>query len=57
VDEPTKDGTIYALEDYYRCLEEKATPLCNVENAGNTAKLVALANQSLYQGELKTWKG
>lgn len=57
VDEPTKDGTIYALEDYYRCLEEKATPLCNVENAGNTAKLVALANQSLYQGELKTWNG
>ena len=36
---------------------KKATPLCNVENAGNTAKLVALANQSLYQGELKTWKG
>ncbi|TFV97689.1 Gfo/Idh/MocA family oxidoreductase [Algoriphagus kandeliae] len=56
VDQPTKDGSIYALEDFYRCLEEKAEPLCNVTNAGNTAKLVALANQSVYGGGIKTWK-
>lgn len=50
VDEPTKDGTIYALEDFYRCLKEKSKPLCNVNNAGNTAQLVAIANQSIYEG-------
>ncbi|WP_297338197.1 Gfo/Idh/MocA family oxidoreductase [Algoriphagus sp.] len=50
VNQPTKDGTIYALEDFYRCLVEKTDPLSNVRTGGNTAKLVAWANQSIYGG-------
>lgn len=54
--QPTLDGSIYALEDFYRCLVEKAEPSCNVINAGRTAITVALANESLYTGQRMAWR-
>lgn len=56
LNEPTRDGSYYALEDFYRCLLTKELPHSNVGNGGKSAIVVALANQSLYSGEKKVWK-
>lgn len=56
LDNPTKDGSIYALEDFYRCLITSGQPHSNVKNGGKTAIAVALANKSLYQGTKELWK-
>jgi predicted dehydrogenase len=54
--EPTLDGTIYALEAFYESLTQAKTPESNIVTGGKTAISVALANESLYSGEIKTWK-
>lgn len=56
LDEPTRDGSFYALEDFYKCLVNKELPHANISNAGRTAIVVALANQSLYGGQTQSWK-
>lgn len=56
LDQPTKDGSIYALEDFYRCLVSGHHPHSNVQNGGKTAIAVALANKSLYNGTKELWK-
>ncbi|RPA69150.1 gfo/Idh/MocA family oxidoreductase [Cyclobacteriaceae bacterium YHN15] len=56
LNEPTRDGSYYALEDFYRCLLTKELPHSNVGNGGRSAIVVALANQSLYSGEKRLWK-
>jgi len=56
LDKPTRDGSYYALEDFYRCLQTKELPHSNVVNGGRSAIVVALANQSLYSGEKQIWK-
>lgn len=53
IDEPLKDGSYYALTDFYRCMEENALPHSNVMNGGDTAIIVALANESLLDGQIK----
>ena len=53
IDEPLKDGSFYALTDFYRCMEENALPHSNVMNGGDTAIIVALANESLKDGQIK----
>ncbi|GAB3224390.1 Gfo/Idh/MocA family oxidoreductase [Algoriphagus aestuariicola] len=55
-EEPTKDGTIYALEAYFESLSKATKPESNVATGGKTAISVALANESLYSGEIKNWK-
>lgn len=54
--EPTKDGTVYALEAFYESLTQATKPESNVTTGGKTAISVALANESLYTGEIKSWK-
>lgn len=56
VDKKTKDGSFYALEDFYRCVQEKSLPHSNVYNGGRTAIAVALANQSLHTGTVQLWE-
>lgn len=56
LDNPTRDGSFYALEDFYKCLNTKELPSCNVMNAGKTAVSVALANKSLYEGTREKWE-
>ncbi|RZS97487.1 Gfo/Idh/MocA family protein [Cecembia calidifontis] len=56
LDQPTRDGSYYALEDFYRCLVEKDLPHSNTINGGKTAIAVALANESIYTGKKMEWK-
>ncbi len=56
VSEPTKDGTIYALAAFHESLSKGTKPESDVTTGAKTAISVALANQSLYEGGIKTWK-
>jgi predicted dehydrogenase len=54
--EPMKDGTWYALKDFFACIREKKKPVSNVVTGGTTAITVHLANQALYTGTIQQWK-
>jgi len=56
LDKKTRDGSIYALEDFYRCLQENSLPHSNVFNGGRTAIAVALANKSLQNQTIENWQ-
>jgi predicted dehydrogenase len=56
LDKKTRDGSIYALEDFYRCLQENSLPHSNVFNGGRTAIAVALANKSMQDQSIENWK-
>lgn len=56
LDGPIKDGSYYAIADFYRCLINKELPHSNVSNGGKTAVTVALANKSIYEGDKQLWK-
>ncbi|MFD2036094.1 Gfo/Idh/MocA family protein [Belliella marina] len=57
LNEPLKDGTYYALEDFYKSIEKSTEPYSNVFNGGNTSIAVAMANESLKTGVLQKWQG
>lgn len=52
--EPTKDGTWYALNDFYKKLHTKELSDSNIFIGARTAICVHLANQALYE---KVWFG
>lgn len=56
LDQATKDGSYYAMDDFYRCLVEKELPHSNTVNGGKTAIAVALANESIYSGKKVEWR-
>lgn len=53
--EPTKDGTWYALMDFYKAVRSGRLPDSNVYTGARTAICVDLANQALYGGQLMQW--
>ncbi|MDT3404362.1 Gfo/Idh/MocA family protein [Mucilaginibacter terrae] len=54
--EPTKDGTWYALSDFYEKIGSGQLPDSNVYTGAKTAICVHLANQALYNNEIVRWK-
>ncbi|MGB8192863.1 MAG: Gfo/Idh/MocA family oxidoreductase [Chitinophagaceae bacterium] len=54
--EPMKDGTWYALKDFYTCIREKKKPASNVITGAHTAITVHLANNALYTRSMQQWK-
>jgi predicted dehydrogenase len=54
--EPTKDGTWYALIDFYKAVRSGQLPDSNVYTGARTAICVHLANQALYNKEITYWK-
>lgn len=55
IKEPMKEGTWYALEEFYKVVTEKTTPVSNVITGGTTAICVHLANQAIYNNSLQHW--
>jgi len=51
-----KDGTWYALKEFYECIQTKALPSSNVYTGAKTAIIVKLANESMYQNKMHQWK-
>lgn len=54
--EKMKDGTWYALEEFYHCIMEKRQPVSNVRTGATTAVCVHLANEAMYSHKIETWK-
>lgn len=56
LNEPMKDGTWYALQDFYTCITEKKKPASNVVTGATTAFCVHLANRAAYTNTIQDWK-
>ncbi|GGZ27309.1 oxidoreductase [Echinicola pacifica] len=56
LDEKTKDGTIYALEDFHKSIQTQQMPASNVISGATTATCIHLANHSLFHNTLEEWK-
>jgi predicted dehydrogenase len=54
--EPTKDGTWYALKEFYNCITTKQKPVSDVITGATTATCVHLANNAIYNGVIEKWK-
>ncbi|MFT3902162.1 MAG: Gfo/Idh/MocA family oxidoreductase [Niabella sp.] len=54
--EPTKDGTWYALSDFYNAVQSGKLPDSNVYTGAKTAICVHLTNQAAYNQEILHWK-
>jgi predicted dehydrogenase len=53
---PTKDGTLYALNDFFNKIASGKLPDSNVYTGARTSICVHLANQALYNKEIVHWK-
>ncbi|MDB5231774.1 MAG: gfo/Idh/MocA family oxidoreductase [Chitinophagaceae bacterium] len=53
--EPAKDGTWYALNDFYRSVFSMEQPTANVITGATTAVCVHLANHAIYNHTIENW--
>ncbi|TKB99862.1 Gfo/Idh/MocA family protein [Pedobacter cryotolerans] len=56
LDEPTKDGTFYALEDFYKAITEGKKTASNIDTGTKASICVAMCNEAIYTGEKQFWK-
>jgi predicted dehydrogenase len=56
VQEVMKDGTWYALQEFYQCIREKKMPVSNVHTGATTAVSVHLANTAIFNHSIEKWK-
>jgi predicted dehydrogenase len=54
--EKTKDGTWYALLEFYQCILDKKLPTSNVFTGATTAVCVHLANNAIFNHTIEKWK-
>lgn len=54
--EPLKDGSWYALNDFYRTVREKRVPDSNVLTGARAACTVHMANQAIYGHTIEKWR-
>ncbi|HEX8350243.1 MAG TPA: Gfo/Idh/MocA family oxidoreductase, partial [Hymenobacter sp.] len=52
---PLKDGSWYALSDFYRAINEKKLPDSNVFTGARVACTVHMANQAIYNHTIEKW--
>ncbi|MBN8851168.1 MAG: hyaluronate lyase [Sphingobacteriales bacterium 50-39] len=55
VKEKLKDGTWYALQDFFQCIQNGGQPASNVLTGATTACCVHLANQAVYGHSIEKW--
>ena len=56
LDEPTKDGTFYALEDFYKAITEGKETASNINTGTQASICVAMCNEAIYTGNKQLWK-
>lgn len=56
LDEPTKDGTFYALEDFYKAITEGKPTASNINTGTQASICVAMCNEAIYSGNKQLWK-
>jgi predicted dehydrogenase len=56
LDKPTKDGTSYALEEFYTAIVTNKMPVSNINTGTQAAICVAMCNEAIYTGKTQLWK-
>ncbi len=56
LNEKSKDGSWYALQEFYKTINEQTKPVSNVITGATTAFCVHLMNQSIYKHSIEKWK-
>lgn len=54
--EKSKDGSWYALQEFYKSITTNATPVSNVITGAKTACCVHLMNKAIYKNGLEKWQ-
>ena len=54
--EKSKDGTWYALQEFYKVITEKGKPVSNVITGATTAFCVNMINKSSFNTTIEKWK-
>lgn len=54
--EKSKDGTWYALQEFYKVITEKGKPVSNVITGARTACCVHLINEAIFKQQIQQWK-
>jgi predicted dehydrogenase len=56
LDKPTKDGTIYALEEFHASITTGKKPVSNIDTGTKAAICVAMCNEAVFSGKGQEWK-
>jgi predicted dehydrogenase len=56
LNEKSKDGSWYALQEFYKTITEQTKPVSNIITGATTAICVHLMNKSIYEHSIQTWK-
>lgn len=56
LDNPTIDGTNYALEEFYKSIITKKEPASNINTGTQASICVAMCNEAIYSGNKQMWK-
>ena len=56
IKEKLKDGSWYALQEFYKSVTEKIKPVSNVITGGKTAICVHMMNQAIFNHGIEKWK-
>lgn len=54
--EKSKDGSWYALQEFYKSITTNSTPVSNVITGAKTACCVSLMNKAIYKSGLEKWQ-
>jgi predicted dehydrogenase len=54
--EKSKDGSWYALQEFYKAITEKIQPVSNVKTGARTACCVYMMNQAIFNHAIEVWK-
>ena len=56
LDKPTLDGTVYALNEFYKSITEGKMPVSNINTGTQASISVAMCNEAIYTGKTQHWK-
>lgn len=56
LNEKSKDGSWYALQEFHKTITAQTKPVSNVITGATTAFCVHLMNKSIYEHSIQTWK-
>jgi len=56
LEKPTLDGTVYALNEFYKSITEGKTPVSNIDTGTQASICVAMCNEAIYTGKSQFWK-
>lgn len=56
LDNPTVDGTNYALEEFYKSIITHKEPASNINTGTQASICVAMCNEAIYSGNKQLWK-